>query len=910
MGIKGIYKEIGSGKRVSLCKLAVDHLEQTGRPLRIAIDFAIWSFQAQAARGGANPAIRTLFYRLVRLLSLSIVPVLVFDGPNKPAFKRNKRSRGPGDNVSVAMAKRLAKLFGFHVHDAPGEAEAECALLQQQGVVDAVLSEDVDTIMFGCTLTLRSWSAEGSRAAKTPTHVSVYDVHELGQGETGLDREGMVLVALMSGGDYIPEGVPGCGVKVACQAAKAGFGKRLCRIKKSDQEALTEWREDLMRELRTNESKFFRTKHKALTIPDEFPNMDVLRYYTHPVVSQAATVERLKRELPSKKGVDVVGLRIFTAETFDWTYKIGAVKFIRVLAPGLLNQALLDLSNQTIESDDPDVRERVEARLVRSISTRRIHFSTDGTPELRLSYIPNEIVGLDLDAEEDEVTSTYGRSGLALNSDDEVDEHVGDTEAGPKKVFDPLQPDLVWVPETVAKLGVPLSMEDWEGRQRAKQRAKDLKKIPAKKPRAKASDMPTGALDQYLKSTKPTSHSQKKSELPSLLLLSSPTQSSSVQPQLRSSSFIATPVEPQESRRPRASGDKKVETSKRSKSKEKTTKTRKSADTNPWTIASSQTTPKASRTKMTVSEVIVISSSPVETRHSPVVATPVSLKTPFLDAGPSPSASSSIAHHPQDIQLHNDSFDAGPSYPTGPETAEASPSPRKHNRLSDNPHKNPAVKRAQSSVGAAGRSGSPPRRPSRSRQAPPARDQASIKSFGRLSETMGRSNILPPAKPLPPGSDSDSDSDDEFEELHALGSKRNAAGARGAQDSPARCSQRSVPSKTLELDNRRNPPAPSRTGYEANTAIQLSSSPAMPSSGRTAGILQTREKPATTRVYVPRTSDAGLGYFTEVEVTPEEAGRMVREDGLASSSRTKRPGGGYRVWRQSEVSILDLTGED
>ena len=46
-----IYKEIGAGERISLCKLAVDTLEQTGRPLQLAIDFSIWQFQAQAARG-------------------------------------------------------------------------------------------------------------------------------------------------------------------------------------------------------------------------------------------------------------------------------------------------------------------------------------------------------------------------------------------------------------------------------------------------------------------------------------------------------------------------------------------------------------------------------------------------------------------------------------------------------------------------------------------------------------------------------------------------------------------------------------------------------------------------------------------------------------------------------------------
>ncbi|KAF3766366.1 PIN domain-like protein, partial [Cryphonectria parasitica EP155] len=520
MGIQGIYKEIGPGKRVSLCKLAIEHLEETGQPLRLAIDFAIWSFQAQAARGGAHPAIRTLFYRLVRLLSLTVHPIFVFDGPNKPAFKRHRRSRrGPGDTVSASMAKRLIRLFGFAVHDAPGEAEAECAFLQREGVVDAVLSEDVDTIMFGCGRTLRNWSAESTAAgSRPPTHVSVYDAAELSLGVgsgAGLDREALVLVALMSGGDYIPEGVPGCGVKVACEAARAGFGRRLCRIKRSDPDALRRWREELASELRTNESGFFRVRHKALTIPEDFPDMEVLRYYTHPVVSQAATVERLRKELPARANVDIVGLRAFTGETFDWTYKIGAIKFIKVLAPGLLIQALLGLHGHDI--NDPDERERAEAKLVRAISTRRTHFSTDATPELRISYIPNDIVSLDLDAEEDgeEIApSTHGRSGLALNSDNETegpdDGEGGQAKADPKKVFDPLQPDLVWVPESVAKLGVPLAVEDWETGQRAKKSAKEKKKndsnnkVSTRKSQArqKTSDMPAGALDRYLTSTK------------------------------------------------------------------------------------------------------------------------------------------------------------------------------------------------------------------------------------------------------------------------------------------------------------------------------------------------------------------------------------------------------------------------
>lgn len=49
-----IYGELGSGQRVSLSKLAADTLKAEGRPLRLAVDVAIWQFQAQAARGAVK----------------------------------------------------------------------------------------------------------------------------------------------------------------------------------------------------------------------------------------------------------------------------------------------------------------------------------------------------------------------------------------------------------------------------------------------------------------------------------------------------------------------------------------------------------------------------------------------------------------------------------------------------------------------------------------------------------------------------------------------------------------------------------------------------------------------------------------------------------------------------------------
>lgn len=37
---------------------------------------------------------------------------------------------------------------------------------------------------------------------------------------TGLKSEGTIQIALMSAGDYIPAGTPGCDIRTACEAAK------------------------------------------------------------------------------------------------------------------------------------------------------------------------------------------------------------------------------------------------------------------------------------------------------------------------------------------------------------------------------------------------------------------------------------------------------------------------------------------------------------------------------------------------------------------------------------------------------------------------------------------------------------------------------------------------------------------
>ena len=247
----------------------------------------------------------------MRLLALPIHPLFVYDGKRKPLVKRGKSISQYGTSIANEASKKLLQLFGFPHHTAPGEAEAECALLQKNGFVDAVMSEDVDTIMFGSSITLRSWSQEGQRGPQSLSHVAVHKLQDI-KAKTGLDPDGMILVALLSGGDYDGQGVQGCGPALSCEVARAGFGADLLEIiEKDDLRSLGEWRNRLQYELTTNESGYFRTKHKSVAIPQSFPDRTILGHYAHPVVSSEGKVVKLENEWIKiwETGVDIAELR-------------------------------------------------------------------------------------------------------------------------------------------------------------------------------------------------------------------------------------------------------------------------------------------------------------------------------------------------------------------------------------------------------------------------------------------------------------------------------------------------------------------------------------------------------------------------------------------------------------------------
>ncbi|KAK8225709.1 hypothetical protein HDK77DRAFT_137125 [Phyllosticta capitalensis] len=389
MGISGIWDIIGEGDVTEIAQLASDHFQRHGRPLRIAVDEAGWRFQnlndhqvehirLRSGLPDAVPVERALFYRITSILKLNIQLLFVFDGAHRP-WKRG----GPAGQVSYEKIKLLRTLLdrlGVPHHRAPGEAEAECARLQQLGIVDAVWSEDSDTLMFGCNLLFRTHripkggNKKGEK--KDPSRVRVYRAQDI-LDKYQLDREGMVLFAMMAGGDYNRQGLRGCGPKLALTAVKKGYGKKLCN---TPPRHLSTFRHDLLEFI----------KNKDVEVPADWPHPKQFKNYNDPDVSSIDALRNLKG-LRNGWNVefDQQILRQFMIEelhfsTRDFLHHVCPVLLTRQLCRGLAGDSQADTPRVPFNIEFVGSRKKVEAD------------SSGGRLARKIRFLPHDLVSFDL----------------------------------------------------------------------------------------------------------------------------------------------------------------------------------------------------------------------------------------------------------------------------------------------------------------------------------------------------------------------------------------------------------------------------------------------------------------------------------------------------------------------------------
>jgi flap endonuclease-1 len=205
-------------------------------------------------RGRVTSHISGLFYRNVNLLELGIKLVYVFDG-KPPELKmeeierRSEQRRQAKDHYLKALqagemaearkyaeastvlrrdmvqdAKELLDAMGIPWVDAPSEGEAQASLMAQEGTVDAVASQDHDSLVFGAPVLVRNVTISGKRRLPSKGIVINVQPERLRLADalasTGLTREQLVDFAILLGTDFNPDGFQGVGPATALKYLK------------------------------------------------------------------------------------------------------------------------------------------------------------------------------------------------------------------------------------------------------------------------------------------------------------------------------------------------------------------------------------------------------------------------------------------------------------------------------------------------------------------------------------------------------------------------------------------------------------------------------------------------------------------------------------------------------------------
>ncbi|KAJ2929825.1 hypothetical protein H1R20_g7278, partial [Candolleomyces eurysporus] len=560
MGVAGLWSELRPvAKTRSLTDLAVNDGFETNpqgvRGYRIGIDASIWFFHMEYGREGENPHLRTLFFRCATLMRAPFLPLFVFDGPKRPDFKRGKRIN-TSQNVLIPSMKQIIEAFGFEHRTAPGEAEAELAYLNSIGVIDGVLSDDVDNFLFGATTVIRNPSNSLSGNRSNPVlnsagkddknHSWVYKSEDI-ESQLGLSRGGLILIGLLSGGDYEQGGLQGCGMQKALALAKCGFGNSLYKAattlsREKLPPFLDNWRHEMRHEISTNSKGLLGRKSPALakSITSAFPDIDILLSYVNPITSETMGKPYSPGDIRWNKEPDISKLAGICERFFEWGYKEAIIKRFRTVmwhsaVQRILRRAVLDLdqakrsggassqrppktpsrsgrgnaepcgtpskmitqyfSNMNITSPQrsSDQDEDDEERLIVKIHSTRTHVSTDGLLEYRVEIAPAQLVRL----AEHGIQGTRPKPTQEWESEEEGDEDKDQASSNPQDHM------RLWMPACMVQLVEPGLVEVFDA-EVARKAAKKAGKGQGRGKKKKAADDNDGVVPGSPPKAKPS----------------------------------------------------------------------------------------------------------------------------------------------------------------------------------------------------------------------------------------------------------------------------------------------------------------------------------------------------------------------------------------------------------------------
>ncbi|RDX40456.1 hypothetical protein OH76DRAFT_1467492 [Lentinus brumalis] len=370
MGVPGLWEVINkTGKSRSIANLAVTHGFEDNhngtRTFRLGVD---------GCTTLPTAPLRTLFFRLAKLSRMPVSVLFVFDGRQRPKVKRGSKMGKSGTHGLAKGFRELIDLFGMDAREALGEAEAELAYLNRTGAIDAIITDDVDTLVFGALMILKNSSinltgnkanpATDANGKPCELHVNVYTAEELARHpDVKLTRGGLVVFALVAGGDY-GKGLKRCGPDAGHALARLGYGDNLLQAYEHRDAVdlpafLAQWRLDVQQELRTNANKYMTNAYPSVAIPPDWPPLDQLEMYFDPLTSGrgGGTGGGPPRH---RRPVDLPGIAHFCERQFtEWGYRSMILqRFNKNIVAGLV---MTVLKAAALEADKREEDRRLRA---------------------------------------------------------------------------------------------------------------------------------------------------------------------------------------------------------------------------------------------------------------------------------------------------------------------------------------------------------------------------------------------------------------------------------------------------------------------------------------------------------------------------------------------------------------------
>jgi flap endonuclease-1 len=204
------------------------------------------------SRGRITSHLTGLFNRTTRLMKEGIKLAFVFDG-EPPGLKQKERERRVNVKIEamkeyekakergdiedmkkyasrtsrltgemIEESKELIRALGLPVIQAPSEGEAQVAYIVGQGDAFAGVSEDYDSLLYGIPKLVKNLTISGKKkfgATYVTVKPKIVSISE-NLNNLGIDKDQLIILAILVGTDYNPGGVKGIGPKTALKLVK------------------------------------------------------------------------------------------------------------------------------------------------------------------------------------------------------------------------------------------------------------------------------------------------------------------------------------------------------------------------------------------------------------------------------------------------------------------------------------------------------------------------------------------------------------------------------------------------------------------------------------------------------------------------------------------------------------------